>query len=282
MRAILRVLTAVVACGVLTTTSAARDYFVDQANPKADDKAAGTIDSPLKTVQAALDRTQAGDNVEVRAGVYHEAVTMRHSGGHFRAVYAGYWADPDPKYITLEPYKDERAVLDGSVTVPADKWELVTDRKNTYVAPFASQTNDNAVNMVFSGETLLMPALTKNPDRNQPDTPFLPTMPGDGDKDQGYYYDKAQKKLYVNLGGPVPGRTGELTVAQLGIGVDAHDQTFIRIRKLEIRRFNQWGVVLCNASESILKDCFIHYCGLGINCGQSAGPWSAGTSSATS
>ena len=119
---------------------------------------------------------------------------MRHSGGHFRAVYAGYWADPDPKYITLEPYKDERAVLDGSVTVPADKWELVTDRKNTYVAPFASQTNDNAVNMVFSGETLLTPALTNNRQESAGHS-LPPTMPGDGDKDQGYYYDKSEEAV---------------------------------------------------------------------------------------
>jgi pectin methylesterase-like acyl-CoA thioesterase len=65
----------------------AGDLFVDQVNPTADDKNAGTLEAPLKTIQAAVDKAKAGDTVRVRGGVYHEAVVIKHSGTHFRAVY---------------------------------------------------------------------------------------------------------------------------------------------------------------------------------------------------
>jgi parallel beta-helix repeat protein len=253
-------------CGVLR----AGGLFVDQANPKADDKNTGAIDAPFKTIQAAMDKAKAGDTVEVRAGVYRESVAMKHSGSHFRIPYQGYWDDPDPDFITLEAYKDEHVVVDGSEIIPAAKWDLAAGCKNTYAAPFESKAWQGLVNMVFSGETMLMPTLVKNPDRNQPDTPLLPTMPGDGASDQGYYYDKAQKKLYVNLGGQAPGKDAEMSVAQQGAGIDAHNQSFVRIRKLEIRRFNQGGVIVCDGTNAVVQDNYIHYCGQGLDCGSSA------------
>ena len=253
-------------CGV----SRAGGLFVDQANPKADDKNAGILDAPFKTIQAAMDKAKPGDTVEVRAGVYREGVLMKNSGSHFRIPYQGYFADPDPDYITVEAYKDEHVIVDGSVTVGASDWKLAEGRTNTYVAPFESKAWQSMVEMVFSGETLLMPTLVKNPDKNQPDTPLLPALPGDGAGDKGYYYDKVQKKLYVNLGGGAPGKSGDMNVAQLDCGVDAHNQSFVRIRKLEIRRFNQGGVILCDGTDAVAQDNYIHHCGQGINCGNSS------------
>ena len=270
-RATLCAATMLLALSACLGVARAGDIFVDQANPQADDKNAGTLKAPLKTIQAGLDKAKAGDAVRVRGGVYHEAVAIKRSGSHFRAVYWEYWADPDPDYITLEAYNDEHVVLDGSETIPAGKWELVAGRKNTYVAPFASKAWGNVVNMVFRGETMIMPALTKNPDKNQPDLPLLPAMPGDGPADHGFYYDKARKELYVNLGGRTPGKDAEISAAQLGVGVDAHDQTFIRIRKLEVRRFNYDGICVASGSESVVQDNYVHHCGAGINCGATAG-----------
>ena len=45
----------------------ASDIFVDQANRKADDKNAGTLKAPLKTIQAAMDKAKAGDAVRSAA-----------------------------------------------------------------------------------------------------------------------------------------------------------------------------------------------------------------------
>jgi len=243
------------------------ELIVDQKHPDAADGNPGTSVKPFRTIQAAMDKAGAGDTVRVRGGVYREGVLMKRSGSHFRIPYHGYWADPDPDYITLEAYQDEHVIVDGSVTIPAADWKLVEDRTNTYAAPFVSQAWRGMVNMVFCGDTMLLPALTKNPDRNQPDTPFLPTMPGDGANEQGYYYDTAQKQLYVNLGGQAPGKDAEMNVAQQGSGVDAHNQTFIRIRKLEIRRFNQDGIVVCGGTDAVVQDNYVHHCGQGINCG---------------
>ncbi len=260
---------AIMVLGLLACCGVARagNLFVDQANPKADDKNAGTLEAPFKTIQAAVDKAKPGDTIEVRKGVYREGVHMRHSGSHFRIPYQGYWADPDPDYITLEAYKDEHVIVDGSATIPAADWKLVDGRTNTYMAPFESRAWQGMVNMVFSGDTMLLPTLVKNPDKNQPDLPFLPAMPGDGASDQGYYYDKAQKKMYVNLDGRVPAKDAEMNVAQLDSGVDAGGQTFVRIRKLEIRRFNQGGVIVCDGTDSVVQDNYVHHCGQGINCG---------------
>ena len=210
------------ACGLilaLTGIAWSGELIVEQKNARADDKNPGTLAAPFKTIQAAVDKAKAGDTVRVRAGVYRESVVIKHSGSHFRPVYWKYWADADPEYITLEAYNDEHVVLDGSQSIPAGKWKLAAGRKNTYVAPFVNKSSDNIVTMVFSGENMIMPSLAKNPDKNQPDTPMLPAMPGDGTADKGFYYDKARKELYVNLGGSVPGKDAEMAAAQLEHGV---------------------------------------------------------------
>lgn len=49
-------------------------YYV---SPDGDNSNSGTIDSPLKTIQAAVDLCAAGDVVEIRGGVYRELVRPR-------------------------------------------------------------------------------------------------------------------------------------------------------------------------------------------------------------
>ena len=80
-------------CLALTAMPAAgRDYFVDQQNPAANDANAGTQAEPLKTIQAAVDKTQAGDTVEVKAGVYHEEVNFKGKSGTRSGARPTYWA----------------------------------------------------------------------------------------------------------------------------------------------------------------------------------------------
>ena len=116
----------------LASPAAARDLMVNGKHPAAKDDNPGTLEAPLKTIQAAVDKAQPGNNVEVRGGIYHEDVRMKRGGSHFSGADWGYWADPEPKYVTLEGYQDERVVLDGSTAIPAEKWQRVKDRKNTY------------------------------------------------------------------------------------------------------------------------------------------------------
>ena len=136
-----------------------KDLIVDGKNPAAKDDNPGTLEAPFKTIQAAMDKAQAGDSVQVRAGVYPEGVTFKR-GGSYPGGAIETWSPRDLKWLTLEAYKDEHVVLEGAVTIPADKWELVKGCKNTYSTPFVSEEgNGHKVNMVFRDGTLISPTL---------------------------------------------------------------------------------------------------------------------------
>ena len=85
------------------------------------------------------------------------------------------------QWITLEAYKDDHVVLDGSLTIPAEDWKLVEGRTNTYVAPFECKgpARRQTVQMVFANDTLFMPSLVEHNDKTQPGLPMAPAMPGD-------------------------------------------------------------------------------------------------------
>jgi hypothetical protein len=82
--------------------------FVD--TDKGSDSAAGTIDAPLKTIQAAVDKVgeAGGGSVFLRAGVFFlsKTVTIAHSG------------------ITIAPYQQEEVVVSGGVRL-TPKWTKI-------------------------------------------------------------------------------------------------------------------------------------------------------------
>src|SRR2546421_12193929 len=49
-------------------------------SPSGSDNNPGTITAPFHSIQRAANVAQAGDHVEIRAGVYHEDVVPQHSG----------------------------------------------------------------------------------------------------------------------------------------------------------------------------------------------------------
>ena len=77
---------------------------------KGSDSAAGTIDAPLKTIQAAVDKvgTAGGGSVFLRAGVFFlsQTVTISHSG------------------VTIAPYKQEEVIVSGGVQI-TPKWTKI-------------------------------------------------------------------------------------------------------------------------------------------------------------
>ena len=79
-----------------------------------DDDNPGTLAEPWGTIQHAADLLAAGDAVQVRGGVYHEAVTVNVSGSESGG------------YITFQSYPGETAVLDGNgLSVPDDDTGLI-------------------------------------------------------------------------------------------------------------------------------------------------------------
>jgi hypothetical protein len=82
---------------ILSVRVFAGDIIVDQNHPLADDRNAGTAESPLKTISAAATRTLPGDRVIIKAGIYHETVRVRTSGTKARPIQ--YIADTPGKTI---------------------------------------------------------------------------------------------------------------------------------------------------------------------------------------
>jgi hypothetical protein len=77
--------------------SAARDYFVAPGGANGN---AGTIGSPLATIQYALSLAQPGDTIQLRAGTYNEKLNWVRSG-------------TSGNHITLKNYQQELAVING-------------------------------------------------------------------------------------------------------------------------------------------------------------------------
>ena len=260
---------------MLAASSAfAAQIFVAGGDPKADDKNPGTLAAPFKTIQAAMDKAQAGDTVQVRGGVYHEAVLFKRGGSYYRgAVFDA----SDVQWLTLEAYKDEHVVLDGAATIPADKWEPVKGRKNTYWTPFVTAPyDDRQVNMVFIGGTLVPPTLKNVPGENSSQingtvSNIVPVMPDDAANAEGWFHDLKQKKLFVNIGGRVPGKDVEIKAARFIEGVNANSGSYAHVRKLEIRNYVQSGVGVSGGHEFIVEDNYVHHCGYGIWGGPTSG-----------
>jgi hypothetical protein len=70
----------------LTNFAHAATYIVDNQNPHAADTNPGTREAPLKTIRAAAQKTQPGDEVLVRPGTYRESVGIRNSGAEGKPI----------------------------------------------------------------------------------------------------------------------------------------------------------------------------------------------------
>ncbi len=117
-KSLLATLILLVSCSTNVTRKLAPGYFV---SPNGDDKAAGDEDTPLKSVQLALDKARPGETVYLRRGVYFTKVRFPRSGN----------LKSGP--IILRNYPDEIAILDGSrsgVEGAVDQMVLIEDKAN--------------------------------------------------------------------------------------------------------------------------------------------------------
>ena len=244
--------------------ASAATLIVDGKNPAAKDDNPGTEAAPFKTIQAAVDKIQAGDTVSVKAGTYHEAVNFRGKDGKRSGARPTYWDRENTQYITLEAFGDDKVVLDGTCEIK--DFKLAPGKKNLYVAPFVFKGWNKALTIVFAGEEQFMPFQARNPRAtvDQPDLPLLPAVPTDDVQDRGWYYDKEKDLLYVNLAGKVPGKDLPVRVAELETGVDCANCFFPRVRKLEVHGYNQHGIVIYNTMGAVVEDNYVHHVNAGI------------------
>lgn len=90
------------------------------------DSAAGTVSSPLATIQAAIKRLPGGGTIDVRGGRYYQQVDLSGATG-----------------VTVEAYQHEHPILDGSRFKPADgRSAMVTLANNSHVTVSGLEITD--------------------------------------------------------------------------------------------------------------------------------------------
>ena len=127
---------------VLASVAWPGELFVAQKDPAAADTNPGTEAKPFKTIQAAVDKAQAGDTIWVKEGVYEEALEPKSSGR----------ADAP---ITLSAWKDDRVCL-GSILhdlPPAEQWKPVEKSKICAVQLPADQPKD--ITVILDGKPIV-------------------------------------------------------------------------------------------------------------------------------
>jgi parallel beta-helix repeat protein len=111
---------------------------------RGDDRAAGTVEAPLRTLTQAIARAQSGATIVLRKGTYHESVVI-----------------PDNKRLTIQSWPNEQVWIDGSEMVRDwvqqgsvwvhDGWTAEFDTSPTYTkgAPDSTEPGWSFVNASY-------------------------------------------------------------------------------------------------------------------------------------
>jgi parallel beta-helix repeat protein len=103
------------------TCALGKEWFVRQTEPAASDTADGSVDHPLRTINAAAQLAQPGDVITVGAGIYHEWILPARAG--------------DAKApIVYRSVPEHGAIVRGTDVLEAH-WEAVADARGVFSAP---------------------------------------------------------------------------------------------------------------------------------------------------
>ncbi len=207
----------------------AAEWFIDQKNPVADDRNAGTEVKPFKTIQPAVDVAKSGDTIYVKAGLYSESVRIR-----------GFGRPTHP--IMLTAWKEDRVVIGSELRElpPADQWKPIGDRKS-YRVQMPADTPDDLI-VILDGR----PIVTQRKD-----------APPADDLLNWATYRSGDRTLMVNTGDGNPAALHQVQFARriepFCIGEDAG---YWKISRLEFAWCNT-GVGM-DGTGIVLEDCFFH------------------------
>ncbi len=84
----------------------------------------GSISSPWRTIQYAIDHVNAGQTINVRAGIYSEKVMF--SGSNDSGSSSG-------GYVTLQNYSGETVIMDGAGLNPSEREGMVSVKNASYI-----------------------------------------------------------------------------------------------------------------------------------------------------
>lgn len=188
-------------------------------SPTGDNDADGSLESPLRTIKAAMARVPAGGMIVLRAGEYHEAFTI---------------AEGTP--VTVQSYPGEVVWLDGSDVVEgwqADgefwsvAWGTVFDSSPTYERG-APDNTEQYWNFVTAAHPL-----AAHPDQLWlDDTPLTQVGSKDAVTASSFFHNESAGVLY--LGKDPSGHTVRASTLQRALSIRAEGST---IRGIGIRRF---------------------------------------------
>lgn len=187
--------------------------------PSGDNDGDGSVEDPLRTIKAAINRAVPGATIVLRAGEYHEKVTI-----------------PEGKPLTLQSYPGEAAWLDGSRVVEgwtADgehwsaPWDLVFDSSPTYSRGVEDNSEEhwNFINPEHP--------MAAHPDQLWLDDEPLAQVTGLGELTAAsFYLDEAAGVLY--LGADPSGHTVRASALQRALSIRAEGS---EVRGIGIRRY---------------------------------------------
>ena len=87
-------------------------YYV---SPSGSDSAAGTLEQPFATVQHGVNQLLAGDTLILRAGSYHESVTLARSGTAGAPITLAAYSGETPTLIGAQPVTGPWTISSGSI-----------------------------------------------------------------------------------------------------------------------------------------------------------------------
>jgi parallel beta-helix repeat protein len=187
--------------------------------PSGNNDHTGGVNDPLRTIKAAINRADAGATIVLRAGEYHEKLTI-----------------PEGKPLTIQSYPGEAAWLEGSRVVDSwtadgenwsTTWELIFDSSPTYTRG----AEDNAEeHWQFINPEHPMAA---HPDQVWLDDEPLIQASSRAELDAGsFYLDEETATLW--LGADPTGHVVRASALQRALSIRAEGST---VRGIGIRRY---------------------------------------------
>lgn len=210
----------------------------------------GTLEKPLKTIKAGLNKLTGGMTLFVRGGRYYEGDLDMPAKGSAQTP------------VVIRAYGDERVIIDGDDPALIDgKWEKSAD--DTFNVSYSGQTWDVSMEEKASGKYYrlyplrTMAELTGRKSANKTFKQLGFT---------GAFYCDGKRIHVVTPGGDIADY--RVHVANHTIGLQVTGTSSVAIQGLEFRHFgkNEYGcaINLLDSSQVLIQKCEVYYTNSGV------------------
>lgn len=221
-----------------------KEYWV---SPDGDDNAAGTEQTPFRTVQHAADLARAGDTVWVKPGLYREEVRVAHGGDRnaytaFRAVGEGVMIRGDDADFRegRTQWRDEGG----------GAWSAPCPFQVGYVAALRRGSGQAAARRLYHYPSL---------------EDFRTQYEG---VTGGWFYDREGQRLYLRMPEGEDPNGAELHVARRDRGFHLERADYVLIEGFDLGYFGRGpygcAIDVDNSSNCVVRNNRIHHCRTGV------------------